>query len=84
LLPEFDNRSKGDKTIYQDEKYREKVNDLSMVESKYSFTKENDLEWLDLPYEPGDFDVLKEYYTDFLRKRFESQKEKFYESLGIM
>ena len=82
LLPEYVNRAKGSKTFYHDTKYKTKV-DLSEVESKYSFTQESDLEWLDLPYSENDFDVLKNYYHDFLRKRFAIQKEKFYASMKI-
>ena len=82
-LPESANRSKGAKNFYQDKKYQSFVN-LAEVESKYSFTEEDDLEWMDMPYErPDDFSVLKEYYTDYCTKRFEKLKHLFCESLGI-
>lgn len=82
-LPEFDNRTKGAKTIYQDEKYK-KIVDLAEVEAKYSFTKAEDLEWLDMPFEgEEEFLDLRRWYEDFLRTRFSVLKSKFCESLGI-
>ncbi len=64
-LPEYVNRSKKDKNFYQDKKYLQYVK-LEEVETKYSFTEEEDLDWMDMPYEkPEDFAVLKEYYTDY-------------------
>ena len=82
LLPEYDNRAKKSKTFYQDEKYKAKV-DISEVEAKYSFTQESDLSWIDSTYDENNFDDLKHFYTDFLRRRFELQKEKFYSSMQI-
>lgn len=82
-LPESANRSKGALNFYQDTKYRSFV-DLKEVENKYSFTKEEDLEWMDMPYDkPEDFIVLKDYYTDFCTKRFEKLKHLFCDALGI-
>lgn len=81
-LPEFVNRSKKEKNFYQDSKYLKRIN-LSDVENKYSFTKKEDLEWMDMPYSKGDYLDLKKFYLDFLKKRFNIQKEKFYTSLGI-
>lgn len=82
-LPEYVNRSKKNKNFYQDKKYLLNVK-LSDVESKYSFTEAEDLEWMDVPYEkPEDFEVLKEYYVDYCTKRFDKIKHLFCESLGI-
>lgn len=82
-LPEYVNRSKKDKNFYQDKKYLMNIN-LAEVESKYSFTETEDLEWMDMPYEqPEDLVVLKEYYADFCTKRFDKMKHIFCESLGI-
>jgi hypothetical protein len=81
-LPEYVNRSKKKKNFYQDTKYLTKIN-LSDVENKYSFTSKDDLEWMDMPYNKGDYEQLKEFYMDFLKKRFYIQKEKFYDSLKI-
>lgn len=81
-LPQYVNRSKKKKNFYQDTKYLNKI-DLSDVEDKYSFTKKEDLEWMDMPYEKGDYEQLKESYMDFLKKRFNIQKEKFYNCLKI-
>ena len=82
-LPEFINRSKKDKNFYQDKKYLLHVK-LEEVESKYSFTEAEDLEWMDMPYEKAeDFTVLKEYYTEYCTKRFDKMKHLFCDSLGI-
>lgn len=82
-LPESANRSKGAKNFYQDKKYRSFV-DLAEVESKYSFTEQDDLEWMDIPYEkPEDFAVLRDYYTDYCTNRYEKLKRLFCDSLGI-
>lgn len=81
-LPEYVNRSKGAKNFYQDKRYLQHI-DLSEVENKYSFTEAEDLEWMDMPYEATDFEVLKEYYTEYCTKRFDKIKHLFCESLGI-
>lgn len=82
-LPEYANRSKKDKNFYQDKKYLQKIN-LHEVENKYSFTDEEDLEWMNMPYEKmEDFKVLKEYYTEYCTKRFEKMKLMFCDSLSI-
>ena len=82
-LPEYVNRSKKDKNFYQDQKYLQYVK-LEEVETKYSFTEEEDLDWMDMPYEkPEDFAVLKEYYTDYCTKRFSKIKHLFCDALGI-
>lgn len=82
-LPEYVNRSKKDKNFYQDKKYLQYVK-LEEVETKYSFTEEEDLDWMDMPYEkPEDFAVLKEYYTDYCTKRFAKIKHLFCDALGI-
>jgi len=81
-LPEKVNRSKGPKTFYQDVNYKKHI-DLDEVEKKYSFTKAEDLEWMEMPYNSFDAEVLKEYYMTFLNKRFKKQKEMFYDSLNI-
>lgn len=82
-LPEYVNRSKKDKNFYQDKKYLQYVK-LEEVEAKYSFTEEEDLDWMDMPYEkPEDFAVLKEYYTDYCTKRFSKIKHLFCDALEI-
>lgn len=82
-LPEYVNRSKKDKNFYQDKKYLQYVK-LEEVEAKYSFTEEEDLDWMDMSYEKlEDFAVLKEYYTDYCTKRFGKIKHLFCDALGI-
>lgn len=83
-LPQKVNRSKGEKTFYQDTKYLKHIN-LDEVETKYSFTNKQDLEWLDLPYKnDDDFNYLKDSYMQFITNRFKKQKEMFYVSMGII
>lgn len=81
-LPEYENRAKGKKTFYQDTSYLNRVT-LKEIEEKYSFTTYDDLEWVELPFVMGDFDDLKDEYLNFLDKRFEIQKRKFYDVMGI-
>lgn len=81
-LPETVNRSKRNKTFYQDKSYLKHIN-LSEIEVKYSFTEESNLEWLDLQYLEGDFEVLKDYYFSYLKRRFKKQKEMFYKAFNI-
>lgn len=82
-LPEYVNRSKRDRNFYQDKKYLNKVS-IEEIEDKYSFTEEEDLEWMDLPYESKeDFEVLKDYYEKFCTSRFEKMKKRICQSLGI-
>lgn len=81
LLPEANNRRKKDKTIYYDDKY---LNELSVypldeIERDFTFTKKEDLEWLNNEY--NNFDDLKSDYLDFLQQRFEIQKEMILNSL---
>lgn len=81
-LPEYENRAKGRNTFYQDTSYLNRVT-LKEIEDKYSFTTYEDLEWVELPFVMGDFDDLKDEYISFLDKRFEIQKRKFYDVMGI-
>lgn len=81
-LPEYMNRSKKDKNFYQDKKYLGKVK-IEDVEKKYSFTKSENMDWMDMPYQEGDYYSLNEYYSEFLKGRFFVQKQKFYESMSI-
>lgn len=82
-LPVYANRSKKDKNFYQDKKYLSKI-DLQEIEEKYSFTKKEDLEWMDLPYEKEeDFLLLRDYYTTFCKRRFDKLKYLLFKSLNI-
>lgn len=81
-LPEQANRTKKDKNFYQDIKYLDKIS-LSDVEQKFSFTKAEDLSWMDLEFDAGEYSLFSDKYVTFLKKRFEIQKEKFYESMQI-
>ncbi len=82
-LPEYVNRSKKDKNFYQDKKYLAHV-DLNEIEQKYSFTTQEDLDWMDISYDrPEDFEFLKELYVEYCVKRFATMKELFCKSMGI-
>ncbi|MDD8048354.1 MAG: DUF262 domain-containing protein [Thomasclavelia sp.] len=75
LLPEYTNRSKGDKTIYQDTKYLDKSHlTISEIEKKYTLTERKDLEWLD-DYN-WNRDEFKEKYENFIKYRYEIMKQK--------
>lgn len=88
LLPEYDNRSKGEYTIYQDSKYTNYLNTVAItikdIEDKYTFTVETDLDWLNDVYGVSDYDRFEYYYLSFLKKRFDRMKESFYSSLKIV
>ncbi len=88
-LPEYENRAKGASNFYQDNNYllkigKEKVeNKLKNIEDKYSFTKREDLEFMDLDYHKDDFDALKKNYFEYLDNRNRTVKNKFLTSLGF-
>lgn len=81
-LPEYQNRAKGDKTFYQDDNYLKGLS-ITEIEEKYSFTEKADLEWADMDYELGAFEVLREFYIDFLSNHFSMMKDEFYKAMGI-
>ena len=82
-LPEFANRTKHENTFYQDDKYKNKV-DINEIEEKYSFTKEDDLSWINQPFNGDDFENLKNSYVTYCRNRFKILKEEFFSALNIV
>ena len=74
LLPEYGNRSKGKKTIYQDTEYLTKSNlTIDFIEKHYSFTTREDLDWLsDATLSAEEF---KSAYHKFIQKRFDTMKK---------
>ena len=78
LLPEYDNRVKKDKTIYQDEYYLSKINNIKEIEEKYTFTIKSDLAWLDEDLTEEQF---KNAYLSFLDTRYKKMKEKIQNNL---
>ena len=83
-LPEFENRSKGRKNFYQDDNYLKKSSlTLEDIENKYSFTKQEDLRFMDIKYEENDFEFLKKSYINYLKERNKVLKGKFLTSLGF-
>lgn len=79
LLPEYDNRTKKDRTLYDDAEYVSKI-DLKYVEDKFTFTSESDFEWLKADLSEQDF--KKEYFI-FLNNRFKTMKQKIKESIFL-
>lgn len=79
LLPEYANRSKKDKTIYEDTEYLKKSKlTIEEVEEKYTFTKKNDLDWIyDNSSSQAEFE---NQYKWFIRNRFEEMKKKLEEN----
>lgn len=79
LLPEYDNRTKKDKTIYQDDIYLAKIKDVTKIEEKYTFTIQSDLAWLN---QPGlSENQFRDAYIRYLDNRFEKMKEKIKNNL---
>ena len=91
-LPEYDNRTKGSKTIYEDKKY---IADLSKkglsvadIEDKYTLTNESGLEWIlhkdsGEQYTVNDYDLFLSKYSKFLENHFNEMKKRFYATLNI-
>lgn len=83
-LPEEVNRSKKEKNFYQDSQYLKKTDlKISEIEEKYSFTKKNDLIWMDTSYGLGDERKLFDSYMNFLNDRYDTIKRRFLKSLGF-
>lgn len=72
LLPEWDNRSKKDKILYEDEKYLNKVGEyLGIIEEKYTFTNE---EMFDFIFDDSlNSEEFTREYMNFLSERFVNQ-----------
>ncbi|MBE7709706.1 MAG: DUF262 domain-containing protein [Cyanobacteria bacterium SIG32] len=64
FLPEDLNRGKKDKTIYQS-----KLTNIDEIETKFSFTEEKDLIWIN--NDNLSQDEITENYINFINKRFE-------------
>ena len=86
-LPEYDNRTKRNKTIYQDENYinglKDRGTSIEEIEKKYTFTQKEDMDWIDGTYSDAEYSVFLENYINFLEKRFTDMKKAFYKSLNI-
>ena len=79
FLTEAMNEDKGDKTIYQSEKFKEKYN-IHEIEEKYVFTKSDDLKWLN---KTTDLESFRRHYFGYIDSRFIIVKKKLCDSLGI-
>lgn len=86
-LPEYDNRKKKQNTLYQDKAYLDYLNqngtDISAIENKYSFTKKEDMDWLNNMYADQDYEIFLDEYKKFLGKRFKTMKKMFYKYFDI-
>lgn len=75
LLPQRENRSKRDKTIYGDKAFLTKSKyTLPELETKFTFTKQLDLDWIN--DETLDKDQFEKRYLQFIDNRFEVLLEK--------
>lgn len=73
LLPEYENRSKGKKTIYHDTEYlKESKLTIQQVERDYSFTEEGDLDWIEIKTLSAK--EFSENYYSFINKRYKKMK----------
>lgn len=76
-LPEDVNRGKREKTIYE-------VHNMSLplheIESKFSFTKQSDLDWIFIEY--SDPESLQSNYYKYLYSRYLILKTKFLNAFG--
>lgn len=77
LLPEYDNRTKQDKTLYDDDDYLNSVN-IETVQNKFSFTIKSDLAWLNDNLTEDEF---RKAYFQFLDNRFVKMKDKIKQSI---
>lgn len=79
LLPEFDNRKKKDRTIYNDDLYMNSVSSrLNDIETKYTFTTRESLQFLEADQSLEDF---KSEYFKFIESRFEIVVKKILDNL---
>jgi len=80
LLPEWDNRKKKDKTIYQDTNYLKQIGSkLDIIQKKFTFTSEDMMKWILKDHLT--FDELKDDYYNFLDTRFHTQKQEILDIL---
>lgn len=76
------NKKKGKKTIYKFVKENPQDVNILNIEEKCTFTSESDLAFVDLLTGNND-EGWEKFYEDFLTKRFDVLKEKFYSLNGI-
>lgn len=77
LLPEYNNRKKKEKIIYDDVEYTNKLGkvlSIKDIEDHYTFTERKDLEWLHS--NNLSMEEFETYYLDFIEMRFEKMLEK--------
>jgi hypothetical protein len=77
-LDETINKKKGKKTIYEFIKENPEEVNIYDIESKYTFTKESDLDFIKL-LNDKDIEHWDEFYKEFITSRFKTLKEKFFE-----
>ena len=84
LLPQFVNRSKKEKTLYDDQVYLEKIKPMTLadIEKNYSFTCKEDLDWTN--NKTLDKDAFKKEYLKFTKKHFDSMETKLLEFYDVL
>ena len=70
LLPEYTNRAKKDKTIYQDDDYLARSSKTIQDIEKYTFTCKEDMDWCNETQATKE--QLEIVYSSFIDKRFKS------------
>lgn len=82
LLPEYTNRKKKEKIIYDDKEYFDKLgNSISLdeIEEKFTFTEYKDLSWL--KDNSLTVELFEKKYSEFIDNRFEKINDKIIEIL---
>lgn len=77
LLPEYNNRKKKDKTIYDDNDYTDKLGNaltINDIEDRYTFTEKKDMEWLQANNLSKEEFAAR--YLEFIDSRFEKMLKK--------
>ena len=79
-LPEDINRGKKDKTIYENTKFSMTITE---IESKFSFTSQQDFDWIFKDYDSSNAGELSKSYYEYLEHRYSIIRDKFLKSFGF-
>lgn len=79
-LPEDINRGKKDKTIYENNKFSMTITE---IESKFSFTSQQEFDWIFKNYDSSNAGELSKSYYEYLEYRYSILREKFLKSFGF-
>lgn len=78
-LPENINRGKRDKIIYEATNL---TIPIAEIETKFSFTEQDDFNWIFLNYDKLKQSTLEKNYYEYLDNRYKILKEKFLKSMN--